>query len=177
MSWELEFLLWLQHIFSADWLKTCMILITLLGNAGLIWLVIIGYVGVVRKEKRQAIVLLAGLVLVAVIGNLIIKNIFMRSRPFEIYPYVDLLIKAPKDFSFPSGHTSTSFVVATILGYYYPKQRKYVFLLASLIALSRMVLFVHFPTDILVGLVLGLASGYFMIMLDQNGWFSKWLKF
>lgn len=173
MHWELEFLLWLQQIFSAEWLKMLWAGITLLGNAGFIWLVICGYLGFVKKDKKQAFVMFIGLVIVSVVGNLIIKNIFIRPRPFEVYPYVDLMIKAPMDYSFPSGHTASSFISAFILSYYYPKQGKWAWLLASLIALSRMVLFVHFPTDILGGLALGLAIGYFVIMLDQNGWLNN----
>lgn len=173
MSWELEFLLWIQDFFCFSWLNPVMLGITKLGDMGFVWLVIIAYLAFYKKDRQAAFAMLVALGLTVLVGNVVIKNIVARARPFEVYPYIDLLLTAPKDYSFPSGHTASSFAVAAIIQYFYPKQAKYAWVLACLIAFSRMFLFVHFPTDILGGIVLGLACGYFTMMLHQNGWLMK----
>lgn len=173
VTWELELLLGIQNFSLYEVLSYIMIFFTKLGDYGFIWLLMIAYLGVFKKEKKKALVLLFALIGVSLIGNIVLKNIFMRPRPFVTYPYIDLLIQAPSGYSFPSGHSSSSFMMAYMLSYFYPKQRKWFWCLACVIAISRMFLFVHFPTDILAGAVLGIGLGYFMICLDQNQWFSK----
>ena len=79
-----------------------------------------------------------------------------------------MLIKIPKDFSFPSGHTSAAF--ATVVPMLYMHRRKGILalILAVAIAFSRMYLFVHFPTDILGGMIIGILSGILAILLVQK---------
>lgn len=168
MSWELELLLWIQHHLSFSWLKPFMAAVSFLGNFGLIWLLLCAYIGLIKKDKKVCLVMLGALILTTVVSSLVIKPLFMRARPFEVYPYVDLLIPAPQDFSFPSGHTASSFAAAFVYWYFYRKKSVWVWLLAGMIAFSRLFLFVHFPTDILGGIVLGLGCGYFMSTLYQS---------
>ena len=97
----------------------------------------------------------------AVLCSGILKNVFRRIRPFDVNTAIQVLITKPRDFSFPSGHTSASFAAATAL--YLAKERKLfatTLVLACLITFSRMYLYVHYPTDILGGLLLGIASAY-----------------
>lgn len=173
MNWELEFLLFLQNNMQWDWLKPLMVFITKLGNAGFVWLGIIALIYFYKKNKEQTVATLFALAICAIVGNLIIKNIVMRPRPFQAYPYVQLLITAPKDYSFPSGHTSVSFAVAAMISYFYSKKGKYAWLLASLIAFSRMFLFVHYPTDVLAGMLVGFSCAYLAIVCYQKHWFAK----
>lgn len=173
MTWELEFLLWIQDVLHFSWLQPMMVIFTWLGNAGLIWLVLIAYLRFYKKDKQTALTALLALLLTAVIGNLVIKHLVMRARPFEAYPYVSLLIKAPQDYSFPSGHAATSFAVAWVLAHGQPKWAPVVLIVAGMIAFSRLFLFVHYPTDVLAGMVIGVAAGQFMVMVQENGWLSK----
>lgn len=76
-----------------------------------------------------------------------------------------MLVKIPKDFSFPSGHSSASFASATAIFYYYRKQGILLYIIAILIALSRLYLFVHFPTDVLCGTLIGIIDGIFAIFI------------
>ena len=101
-----------------------------------------------------------------IFGNVIMKNVFARSRPCWIDDSVKMLIKIPKDYSFPSGHTSVSFAGAFAIFLYYKKAGIAAFVLASLIAFSRLYLFVHYPTDVAAGVLIGLlcaAASFFIV--------------
>jgi len=102
---------------------------------------------------------LIGLALGGIVGNLFLKNLIERQRPCWLDPSVILLIPNPSDYSFPSGHTLSSVIAATILTLYNRKFGYVVIPLALLIAFSRLYLYVHFPSDILGGLVLGITIG------------------
>jgi len=102
----------------------------------------------------------AALIVDLVLCNGILKNIFARTRPFDVKEGISLLITAPKDFSFPSGHTAASFTAVAAL--YFAGEKKLWKIscaVAVLIAFSRMYLYVHYPTDILGGIIVGIVSG------------------
>lgn len=88
----------------------------------------------------------------------ILKNGFKRNRPESVLEDFRSVIEPADRFSFPSGHTSAAFMIAVLCGYFYPA----IFLLllgwALLVGVSRIVLGVHFPTDILVGIALGVST-------------------
>ena len=98
------------------------------------------------------------LLMMLVFGNGILKHIFMRERPCWIDTGVMLLIENPHDYSFPSGHTFSSIAAATVILLRNKKAGIAAMILAVLIAFSRMYLFVHFPTDILASLFLGVLT-------------------
>jgi undecaprenyl-diphosphatase len=89
---------------------------------------------------------------------LILKNCIKRPRPQDALGEFAALIVPSDKFSFPSGHTAAAFVMATITAYYYPSFGLPAYALASMIGSSRVLLGVHFPTDILAGMLLGLSS-------------------
>ena len=106
---------------------------------------------------RLAVALLTGYV----ICNLILKPCVARMRPFEINEAVNLIIARPADFSFPSGHTVSSFAAVPVLWKANKKLGAASLVLAVLIAFSRLYLYVHHPSDIAAGVLLGFAIGYF----------------
>lgn len=132
--------------------------ITSLGNAGFIWIVITLVLIIMPKYRKVGIMSACALILNAILGEVILKNIFERSRPFIGLGDITLLIKEPTSFSFPSGHTASSFAAAGIIGTMIKKYRWQVFTFASLIAFSRLYLYVHYPTDVIGGIILGLFS-------------------
>lgn len=132
-----------------------------LGNAGAIW-VLLTVILLCVPGKRKAGIFLAGALLVdVVLCNGILKHLFARVRPCDVNTAVSLLIPRPLDYSFPSGHTAASFASVTALFLAGEKKLwKPALILAMLIAFSRMYLYVHYPTDILGGIVAGVLSGY-----------------
>lgn len=89
------------------------------------------------------------------------KNLFHRVRPYDIRTSIELLVKRPLDYSFPSGHTAASFTAVVALSFAGEKRAwKAALVLACLIAFSRMYLYVHYPTDVLGGVLVGIAAGY-----------------
>ena len=146
-----------------------MILLTRLGDLGMVWIFIGLVLMICPSSRKLGKLVLIALLLNFIICNLILKPTFSRVRPFEINDTINMIIKKPKDYSFPSGHTSASFTV--VFGLYYGFKTKgfryarYLFypslVLAVLISFSRMYLYVHYPSDIIAGVVLGFACSYF----------------
>jgi undecaprenyl-diphosphatase len=87
-----------------------------------------------------------------------IKHWVKRPRPFQQFAGLVNLIVPPDVFSFPSGHTAGAFVVASLIGYYYPAGLIPLYLWASLVGFSRIFLRVHYPSDVLAGACLGILS-------------------
>lgn len=136
-------------------LDKIMIVITNLGDAGLIWIGIAIILLFIKKTRRCGALMLVSMVLGLIIGNGILKNLIARQRPCWLDETIPLLISKPLDYSFPSGHTLASFEAAVMIFLHNKKWGIISFIPAILIAFSRMYLFVHFPTDILGGAILG----------------------
>lgn len=138
-----------------------MCFITKLGDAGIIWIVLAVILLLLPKTRKTGLVMMAALCIDLVVCNGILKNLFARIRPCDVNTQIQLLIARPDDFSFPSGHTASSF--AAVAALYFSGERKLwkpALVLACLIAFSRLYLYVHYPTDILGGIFVGLAAGY-----------------
>lgn len=90
----------------------------------------------------------------------VLKNNFKRKRPEAALPYFKANITASDEFSFPSGHTSAAFLLAILVSGYFPILATIMFIWASLVSASRIILGVHFPADIIAGICLGCISAY-----------------
>ncbi|GGA63475.1 phosphatase PAP2 family protein [Neiella marina] len=88
----------------------------------------------------------------------LIKNVFKRNRPCEVMRSLPAFVKPSDKFSLPSGHTAAAFVMAAIGSHYYPDFTVWMFAWAGLVGASRVLLRVHFPTDIICGLALGACA-------------------
>lgn len=149
-----------------------MCFITKLGDAGVIWIVLAVILLLIPKTRKNGLVIMAALCIDLVLCNGILKNLFARIRPCDVNTQIQLLIARPDDFSFPSGHTAASF--AAVAALYFSGERKIwklALALACLIAFSRLYLYVHYPTDILGGIFVGLVAGYM-----GNAMIRQWLK-
>jgi undecaprenyl-diphosphatase len=93
----------------------------------------------------------------------VLKNSLKRNRPEAALINFHSIITPSDQFSFPSGHTSAAFMMATVLGYYFPPLMIPLYCWATLVGCSRLVLGVHFPTDILVGVLLGFSTALFSL--------------
>lgn len=144
-------------------------LITSLGNGLTIWM-IIGIILAIKKEyRRYGIMIIFSLVLCFIIGNLSLKPLVARARPFDAKPLLDkLLISPPTDFSFPSGHTMCSFASGVIIFYMNKKIGIFALILSSSIGFSRLYLYVHYPSDVFCGMVIGILIGTASIIMFNN---------
>jgi undecaprenyl-diphosphatase len=88
-----------------------------------------------------------------------VKRISRRKRPCQIEPHCWSMISPPDQFSFPSGHTMTAFAMAVSVGFFYPELQLSLIFAAIAIAASRIILGMHFLTDVIVGMVLGIVIG------------------
>lgn len=159
MSWEFDILYALQGIHHPI-LDQIMILLSTLGDAGLFWIALGCILLVVPKYRRVGLEMLAAMLFTFIIGNLILKNVVHRDRPCWIDPSVTLLVKCPTDYSFPSGHTMNGITASVSLFLNDRRMGIPAVVLASLIAFSRLYNFVHFPTDVFAGALIGLCSAY-----------------
>jgi membrane-associated phospholipid phosphatase len=123
-----------------------------------------------KKTRKAGIIILIAILLDLLICNGILKNIFQRTRPFDVNTVIQLLVAKPRDYSFPSAHTSFSFATVTALFFSgaLKKWRVPLLVLACLIAFSRMYLYVHYPTDILGGLLTGIFCGWAAYKIVQT---------
>src|SRR5262249_40101705 len=141
------------------WIRIWMIAATRMGD-GWIWyalgLLILGFGG---EERFVAVgsAWLAALVGVLVFKGL--KKLSQRPRPCQIEPHCWSKVLPPDQFSFPSGHTMTAFSVALVISYFYPGMEGPLYFLAFSIGISRVMLGMHFLSDVLAGVVLGVALG------------------
>lgn len=147
------------------------VLMPLISNGLILWL-ILPMVLIMRKNTRKAgWIVLAAIAIEFILCNVVMKNAFHRIRPFDVNTDITLLISKPSDYSFPSGHTSLSFAAVTAL-WLSGKLKKWripALVFAFLIAFSRLYLYVHYPTDVLMGIAVGVFSGWAAYRLSQSG--------
>ncbi len=158
-QWEVDLLNWFQglHSSTADAFWS---FITKFGDGGIFWIVLTLVVLIFCKDKKVGWTMFGALVIDVLICNIILKNAVQRSRPCWIFTDVPMVngVEIPDDFSFPSGHTGASFAAAVAIFMRNKKWGVAAIVLAAFIAVSRLYLFVHFPTDVLGGLVVGVVG-------------------
>ena len=141
----------LQHLHNAV-LDRVMVGITSLGNAGWIWIALTAVFLILPKYRKCGVRMAIALILDLILCNLVLKP----------------LVAAPKDYSFPSGHSAASFAAAVSIFVMHKKEGAAALILACLIAFSRLYLFVHFPTDVLAGIAVGFICAFLAAKI-QNG--------
>ncbi|MGI6108827.1 MAG: phosphatase PAP2 family protein [Eubacteriaceae bacterium] len=133
--------------------------LTLAGTSGLIWLTAGWYMMRRKSTRLNGLILFIVVAQNVIVNNLVTKSIFRRPRPCSVEPEEYMHHSFPAGFSFPSGHTLTSFSGATILAIADWRNAFWAFPLAAGIGFSRMYLYAHYPSDVIAGAVDGLISG------------------
>ena len=138
MGFELNILDWFQtlHTPVMDKLMTS---VTKLGDAGIFWIILTLIFLIIPKMRKTGVTMAAALIVDLLLCNVLLKNLVARTRPYDVNTTVELLVAKLRDYSFPSEHTAASF--------------------ASVTAVSRLYLYVHYPTDVLGGIIFGCLSG------------------
>ena len=161
-----EILLLIQQYLRTDMLTPFMKSVTFLGNGGWFWILCAVVLLAVPKTRKTGYAAALSLIFGAIVTNLLLKNIVARPRPFaEIAALIPMITK-PKDFSFPSGHTTASFAVALVMLRMLPK--KFGIPAVALVAFSRLYLGVHYPTDVLAGFVIALVGSTLSVWIVRT---------
>ncbi len=136
--------------------------VTHLGDEGFIWIITALIMLCFKKTRKCGIMVAMALIIGLIIGNIGLKNIFARPRPFTVNPDMlpNLLISPPSSYSFPSGHTMSSIECAVAIYLCNKKWGIPALVLACLIAFSRCYLYVHYPTDVIAGAAIGVSIGF-----------------
>lgn len=169
------FLLFLQESVRNPILDSIMIFITSLGNGGMIWIAATILLLIPKKTRKAGVMSAVALLGSLIINNNIVKNIVQRPRPFVTFADLQIIIPTPSEFSFPSGHTSSSFAAAAVFYRHLPKKLGIPsVILAGLIGFSRLYVGVHYPTDVIAGVLMGILLSYLAEYLVNL--FAKKLK-
>lgn len=164
ISTELRLLLWIQEYLSHPILDNFFILVTKLGDAGLLWILIGLFFLLQKRHRTLGLLIILSLIASLLVTNGLLKNWIARPRPYTVYP-IDLLIDKNPEYSFPSGHTSAAFAAAWMIFMNKKRLGFYTVVLASLMGLSRIYLFMHYPTDVIGGAIVGIliAEGLYWL--------------
>lgn len=160
----------IQNTLACPPLDALMVFVTACGDHGLIWIAVGIILLISRKTRRWGITLLVTLGITWLICEYGVKALAARPRPFMLDPGYALLIAPPSGFSFPSGHTLASFLAATVIAFS-PVTRGWkvaAWVMAVLIAFSRLYLFVHFPTDVLAGAIIGVVAALIGVYVSNR---------
>ncbi len=159
LQFDSSILLWIQNSVRGGFLTPVMKVITHLGDKGIFWILVTLALLILRKTRPLGVVCMVSMVIGLVITNLIIKNWVARIRPYEVIQGLECIVGKEHDFSFPSGHTTNSLACAWVLFRKAPRKMGVpALVLAILIALSRLYVGIHYPTDVLAGAVIGIFS-------------------
>ena len=159
MDFEYVILDFIRNNMSCSFLDYSMRGISFLANVGWIWIVSAIVLLIIPKTRKMGIAVACALIFSLIICNITIKPIIARIRPYDLREGIELIVSKPTDFSFPSGHSSISFAGAIPMLMYNKKIGIPALILAIIIAFSRLYLYVHFPTDVLGGMIVGSICG------------------
>lgn len=160
-NFDLPILDWISSNLWCPFLDLIMPYITLLGDAGIFWIALSLIMMFMPKYRKAGFKMGLALILGLLICNVTLKPLVARIRPYDYQlknfgKEIMLLISAQHDFSFPSGHTIASFEAATALFMCHKREGTAALILASLIGFSRLYLYVHYPTDVIASIILGI---------------------
>ncbi|MDR3264026.1 MAG: phosphatase PAP2 family protein [Clostridiales bacterium] len=154
--YEIKILDWIQSIFQSNALDTIAPYVTKLGDSGVVMIICAVVLLFFKKTRKIGFAVAGALILELVIVNITMKPLFMRTRPYDVNTGVNLLIPPPGDYSFPSGHSASAFAFAVSVLIFNKKIGIPAVILAFAVALSRLYLYVHYPSDVLSGIIIGI---------------------
>ena len=140
-------------------LDKIMVFVTRTGNNGYVWFALTIPLLIINRFRVVGYTMILSMIISSLSGEITIKHIVGRVRPCNRDFGKELLIKHPAHYSFPSGHTSASFGVTMVMFFMMPVLFVPVLLYACLMGFSRVYLLVHYPTDVIAGMVLGTICG------------------
>ncbi len=170
VSADLAVLDFIQEHFRSTFFDFVMPAVSSLANGGIFWIALSVVLLLFRRTRKYGLTMALALIFGALVCNVILKPAVARIRPYDLVGDIQLLIPRVSDFSFPSGHTTSSFAAASALIFSKARGRFAALALAVLIAFSRLYLYVHYPTDVLAGILIGLCAGAAAWKIVQKVW-------
>lgn len=159
------------------YLDIIMIIVTFTGNLGSIWFVIAIALIVDKPYRVIGNSVILTLIIGTIIGEGMLKHIVRRVRPCNKQNDFRLPSLKLTSYSFPSGHTLSSFAAAEMLSLYFTQYKLVFMSMAFLIAVSRLYLYVHYPTDVIAGLIIGVLCSKIIFIILQQGYIQKFITF
>lgn len=156
-----------QHL-KCGFLDVTMASFSYIGEKGIIWVIAAITFLFRRKTRSMGIMIICAMALGFVSGEIVLKNIICRPRPFTTNPDIILNIFPPSGYSCPSGHSCSSFAAAIVI---FAKDKRFgitASCVAALIAFSRLYNYVHYPSDVLFGITLGIVSALIIIFIFKK---------
>ena len=189
MGWDAGFLIYIQEHIRSDILNPVMTVLTHTGDKGILFIALCIVLLLIPRTRRVGLIAAVSIAIESILNNLLIKNIVARTRPYDEIEGLKTLVGRQVDYSFPSGHTGAAFAVAGAMlvvalfglpmiektGEFKREDPSLTFKLisvilimyATLLAFSRMYVGVHYPTDVLCGLLLGLGTSAIAYLVYQ----------
>lgn len=175
-SIDFSILDFIQNTLKCGFLDPVMAVISYMGEVGGIWIIASVIMMCFRKTRATGVMVLCAVTMGYIIGEIGIKNIVCRARPFTENTDILLNIKPPSGYSFPSGHSCSSFAAATVLILRDKRFGIAAIIVAGTIAFSRLYNYVHFPSDVLCGILLGIACALTTVFIFKKTGFDKKLS-
>ena len=165
---------WVERIFDygiSGVLTPILVFLTRLGGGGILWIALAIVLMIFKKTRKIGFTVAGAIICMFFFNNVFLKNFFARPRPFDLDVWKDWFVypefvTRPDSFSFPSGHSSSAFAAAT--GLTVSKKARFIvpgYVLAALIAFSRIYVHVHYPTDVIFGALFGIVYGVIAIFV------------
>lgn len=184
---DIQILQWFHEVFHGQtWLNYVMKYLTYIGEFGAGAIICAVVLLIFKKTRWSGVAVAIALVLDVLIVNVILKLSVNRARPWQDYPdlgfqefHNSISVREPTDSSFPSGHTASLFAAAVALVMYYKVKGLPALGVALLVAISRIYLCMHYPTDVIGGIAIGSAcgvAGYFLMKLAKKFILQKFAK-
>jgi len=172
---DLPILDWIAGNLSCGLMDTLMPIITLFGDDGIFWIACAVILLLIPKTRKIGLSMGVALLIGLLVCNITLKPLVGRIRPYDYQLQhfgveIRLLVDGLHDFSFPSGHTIASFEAAVVLLLGNRKLGIPAVILASLIAFSRLYLYVHYPTDVIASVILGIGIAYLSAWLAKKAY-------
>ena len=169
---DVSFLDWVYNYVRNDVLSAFFSFVTHFGDAGIFWILLSVILMIPKKTRTWGFAVFSALLMGVIVGNGIIKPLVARIRPYDLYDkvhgtegFIDTIVKKPNDFSFPSGHTQASFAAATAIVLNSKKWGAPALILAAFVGLSRIYLYIHYPSDVIAGMLFGILWGFLSVCL------------
>ena len=164
-SFDANALLYIQDFLRTPFLTVIMVFFSRIGDSGIIWIVTGLVLLVPKSTRRGGFDVLICLLVAYLINDCVIKVLVERIRPYEVINGLTILVPPESSFSFPSGHTNSSFAAALALTLAFGKAGALAYIPAVLIAFSRCYVGVHYPSDVLAGMLVGTLVSLAVYML------------